>query len=487
MLLFGRFLAIGANLVVQVLLVRSLPQAEYGAFAYCLAIANIVTVLVSLGMEQTMSRYAAIYDETDNHDRLSGAILFFVAVVVALGAVVVVAAIIGRDSIQRNVVHDRMTVELLAMMILLGPLQALDTLASTLFAVFARPKAIFWRRYVISPGLRIGVVVVVLAANGSVFMLGAGYVVASIVGLLIYLPPLTMMLRRRGVFVRGTKYVFPIRELMRFTAGGVAADLLVITLFASDVIIVGKISGPKDVALLQAVQPLANGNLVVFFALVPLFIPVASRLFVNGATQDARDLYARASVWIAVFTFPVAAITICCAVPVVDAFFGNTYASAAPILAMLSLSQYLLAVFGLTTLTLKAHGSLRNLAYANILVVVLNITLNISLVRAYGPVGAAMGTLGATTVLTAAKLGIMRHDLGIWPVERVNARVFASIVGYGALIAIFVAVSDAGLVVMIPLVCAVSLLLVRTTRRELAVLEVFPEAGKLAPVRRLMA
>jgi O-antigen/teichoic acid export membrane protein len=486
LLLFGRLLAIAAGLVIQVLIVRNLSQAQFGAFAYCIAVANLVTVLVSLGMEQTMSRFAAIYDETDQQGRLSGAILFFLIVVATLGALVVTAAVLGREELRRAVIHDEQTAELMAIMIVLGPLQALDTLGSTLFAVFARPRAIFWRRYMLGPALRIGVVALVLSLDGSVFMLGAGYVVASALGLLLYLPPLLLTLRRRGVFAPGVQIVFPIRELFRFTATGVGADLLVITLFASDAIIVGRIAGPTDVALFQSVQPLANGNLVVFYALVPLFIPMASRMFVTGASERARELYATCSLWIAVFTFPVAALTICCAGPVVEAFFGQRYAPAAPMLALLSLSQYLLAVFGLSTLTLKAYGSLRNLALANIVASVLNVSVNIVLVREYGALGAAFGTMAATTLLTVAKCIVMRRELGIWPVERKNLTVLLRVLALGLAVAAIDVTAHPPLVGEFLLVALLSVLLVRTSRRELAVLEVFPEARRIAPLRMLI-
>ncbi|WP_404391286.1 oligosaccharide flippase family protein [Humibacillus xanthopallidus] len=486
LLLVGRLLAIGAGILIQVLIVRYLPQAAFGAFSYCIAVVTLLTVVVSLGMEQTMSRFLAIYDERGQRAHLAGAILFYLAVVVTLGTVVVAATVLGRDELTRMVIHDRQSAELLAVMVLLAPLQAVDTLGSTLFAVYGRPGAIFWRRYVITPLLRIAVVAVMLVMQASVLVLGVGYVIATVVGLLIYLPQLWRLLRQRGVVARAVRPVMPVRALMLFTGSAVAADLLAIVLFASDAVIVGWISGATEVALLQATQPLASGNLVIFYALIPLFIPTASRFFASGETARGEELYASCSLWIAVFTFPIAALTIVCAPTLTETLFGQRYAAAGPILAIMATGQYLLAIFGLSGLTLKAHGILRNLALANVAVTVLNISANVLLVRQFGALGAAIGTTSTIALLTVGKLLIVRHDLGIWPVDLRLARALARIVGLGGILALTTAALDPTLAVDVALVGAATLLLLWSSRRDLRVLAVFPEAARVRVVRLLL-
>lgn len=433
-LLVGRFIAIGSNLLIQVLIVRYLSQTAYGALAYGIALANLLMVVVSLGMDQTVSRFAAVYDEQKAPEKLLGTLTLYLGVTLALGSLAVAGVFAGRPLIDSYLVHDHTTTALLGVMVLLAPLQALDTLMINLFAVYARPMSIFWRRYVIAPALRIAAVAIVLVTKGDVFTLAWGYVAAVVLGLAIYTLPLVNLLREHGLIGQGIRPVIPVKTLLKFTAGAISADLLVIVLFASDVVIVGALRGPVDVALLQAAQPLANGNLVIFYAMIPLFIPMASRLFSAGELGEASALYSRCTLWIAVFTFPVMAMTVCFAQPVTIAFFGDRYAEAGWVLAALALGQYILASFGLTTLTLKAHGKLFKLAIANALVAVFNIGLNIVLVKAYGPLGAAVGTLLAITVLTVVKTILMRTELGLWPADRLVVRGLASVAVTGAVL-----------------------------------------------------
>jgi O-antigen/teichoic acid export membrane protein len=288
LLFAGKFLAIGGNLLIQVLIVRYLSQSAYGAFAYALAIANLLTVVVGFGLDQAIQRFAAIYDERKAYDRLAGAIILQIGLVLVLGSVVAVATWAGQDLLLGVAIDDPRAVSLLVVMVLLAPLQALDALIMNLFAVWAKPKVIFTRKYVLAPGLKVAAAVGVVLLGGDVFTLAWAYVGATALGILVYARLLVRTFRRQRILERGRRPVFPIRELGGYAVLAVASDLVVVLLFASDAILVGALRGPEDVALVQAVQPIANGNLIVFYALLPLFIPLISRLFARGDAELRR-------------------------------------------------------------------------------------------------------------------------------------------------------------------------------------------------------
>ena len=76
-------------------------------------------------------------------------------------------------------------------------------------------------------------------------------------------------------------------------------------------------------------------NAAVWAAL--LFTPLAARLFARGDRAGIRELYWRTAAWMAVFSFPVFALTFVCAHELTVALFGERYASSAPVLALLAL------------------------------------------------------------------------------------------------------------------------------------------------------
>ena len=63
---------LGAAVVgVQVLIVRYLSKAEFGAFAYTLSIVLFTTTVITLGLDRAVTRFIPIYHEQGAYDRFS--------------------------------------------------------------------------------------------------------------------------------------------------------------------------------------------------------------------------------------------------------------------------------------------------------------------------------------------------------------------------------------------------------------------------------
>jgi O-antigen/teichoic acid export membrane protein len=486
LLFAGKFIAIGSNLAIQVLVVRYLSQGDYGAFAYALAIANLLTVAVGFGLDQAIQRFAAIYDERQSYDRLAGAILLQVGLVVVLGTAVAVGTWVGQDTLLGLAIDDPTAITLLTVMVLLAPLQALDALIMNLFAVWARPMVIFTRKYLLAPGLKLAAAAAVVLLGADVLTLAWAYVGATLAGILVYARLLVRTFTRQRIIERGRRIVWPIRELASYALWAVASDLVVVLLFASDAILVGALRGTEDVALVQAVQPVANGNLFVFYALIPLFIPLMSRLFARGDMGQASSVYRRSSLWALVFTFPVLALTFPFAGVTAVTLFGAQYGPSGPILALFAIGQYSQAACGLAGLTLKVTANLRRLAALNIVIAVANIGANLLLIPRFGALGAAMGTAAALVTLNAGRLILLKRATGMtvlgWATVRAGVTV---IVAIGALWAA-AALLDPSFPAAVGLSAVASMLVFLVTRRDLEMLEVFPELGRVPLVRALV-
>jgi O-antigen/teichoic acid export membrane protein len=483
LLFAGKFLAIGGNLLIQVLIVRYLSQSAYGAFAYALAIANLLTVVVGFGLDQAIQRFAAIYDERKAFDRLAGAIVLQIGLVLVLGTVVSVATWASQDLLLGIAIDDPRAVSLLAVMVLLAPLQALDALIMNLFAVWAKPKVIFTRKYLLAPGLKVTAAVGVVLLGGDVFTLAWAYVAATALGILVYARLLIRTFRQQRILERGRRLVFPIRELGGYAVLAVASDLVVVLLFASDAILVGALRGSEDVALVQAVQPIANGNLIVFYALIPLFIPLVSRLFARGDRAETTAVYRRSTMWALVFSFPVLALTVAFADVTAVTLFGNEYGPSGPILALFALGQYAQASCGLAGLTLKVLAELRKLAVLNVVIAAANIAVNLALIPRYGAVGAAIGTAASLVVLNAGRLVLLHRATGMSVLARPVLRAGLTVATLVAALWGIDRLLTPSFPVAIAIAAAASLLLFRVTRDDLEVATVFPELRSVPLIR----
>ena len=488
LLLAGRMLSLGANFVIQVLIVRYLSKSEYGAFAYAVSIATLAQYAVTLGLDRAVARFLPIYDEHGDHDRLVGTIVLVVTTIIGLGIALVVGVIVLHGWISGTGVADPASLGLLTILILLAPIQSLDDVEIGLFAVFAEPRSIFVRRYVLTPALRVLVVALLIATGGDVTFLAGGYVIAAATGVLIYAVVLWRLLRRRGLIVPGRwrSMRMPARDVFRFALPLLSTDILYAFLGTSDVILLGHFRGPDSVASLRAIQPLAQLNQVVLSSFTLLYTPLASRLFTRGDRQGLRDLYWQTAIWMAVLSFPVFAATTSLAGPLSVGLFGVEYQDSAILLALLSTGYYFQAALGFNGLTIKVTGHVRAAVAIDLLAAATNVAVNLLLIPPYGALGAAIGTTTTLIVHNILKQIGLRMTTGVDLFDRDGLPVFAGIAATaGALWAVAVLVKPP-LIVDLALIGVASGIVLGLNRNRLQMAETFPEILRLPIARRLL-
>jgi O-antigen/teichoic acid export membrane protein len=84
LLLAGRLLAVAVNFSIQVLIVRYLSKADYGAFAYALSIVTLVSSLATFGLDRSITRFLPIYQEHGRYDKMFGTIVMVTGTILSL-------------------------------------------------------------------------------------------------------------------------------------------------------------------------------------------------------------------------------------------------------------------------------------------------------------------------------------------------------------------------------------------------------------------
>src|SRR5262245_30061907 len=136
LLLAGRLLSIGINLLAQVLAVRFFSKSDYGTLAYGLSVVALGTTLTGVGLDKAAARFIPIYREHGEKSKLTGAIVLMFWTIAALGVafIATVAALDG--AISGALAKDPAAAAILLILIPLAPVGALDNLLVALFAVF---------------------------------------------------------------------------------------------------------------------------------------------------------------------------------------------------------------------------------------------------------------------------------------------------------------------------------------------------------------
>ncbi|MEX1171241.1 MAG: oligosaccharide flippase family protein [Chloroflexota bacterium] len=488
LLLAGRFISIGVNFAVQVLTVNYLSQTAYGAFAYALSLVTLGETIVTFGLDRGVGRFLAVYDEKGDYGRLLGTLLMVAGTILSLGLALILLVIGLQGAIGGTIIDDPLAVSLLVILIVLAPIQALDTMLGSVLAVFASARAIFLRKYILGPGLRLAVVALLVLGGLGVEFLAAGYVATGAIGVALYAGILARVLRQRGILARFREgsVVVPAREILVFTLPLLSTDLVFIAMNTTDAIFLGHFWGTGEVAALRVIQPLAGMNLIVFSSFTLLYMPVASRMFARGDRAAIADLYWRTAIWVAVFSFPVFAVTTSLAGPVTEALYGVRYADSATYLALLAFGYYVNASLGFNGLTLRVFGFIRYTVAINLIAAAVNVALNLTLIPQHGALGAAVAATATMIIHNILKQAGLRRGTGIDVFDWRYLRVYVIVALAVATLGLVQVVVRPHVLVGLCLAAVASLVVLLTNRHLLRVGETFPEVLRLPLMRRIL-
>ena len=486
LLLIGRFGSIATTLVVQVITVRYLSQRDYGALAWALSIVGLIESVITLGLDRAVSRYAPIYHEREDYPRLLGTIwlAFGSIVTLAIGALLVVVGATRVLGIE--LIDDQLAVDLLLLLVVMAPLNALDHLMEILLAVFATARSIFIRRYVVTPLFKLGTVLVVVVLGAGVFGFAVGTIVAGVVGVAVYVSLLARIVRHeRATHAFSLRRVMvPGRELFAFSLPLLTTDVTYVVRNTLDAVLVANYHGTAEVAVLRAVQPTARLNQLVFTTFGLLFVPMAARLFARRDDGALDDLYWQTATWQAVMSFPVFAATFALADPLAVLLFGDQYAASGPILAILSFGYYLNAALGQNSLMLRVFGNVSYLVVGNLLAAGLNLALDLLLIPPMGAAGAAIALAASLIVINLYnQVGLARKTTvrGLHPAA---VRVYITI-GVTAILLVVLSALPLGLPVQIAVAALGSIAVLWLNRSALRLAGTFPELARIPILRRI--
>jgi O-antigen/teichoic acid export membrane protein len=372
-------------------------------------------------------------------------------------------------------------------LIFLVPVEAADAMLDGLFASFAGTRAIFFRKYILGPGLKLGVVVLLMWKNATVVFLAYGYVAASIFGVLMYSWMYLRLLREQRLLqhIKPARIKIPVREILAFVVPGLSSILATVALSTVSIFLLGSIRTMSDVAYFRAVLPLAQLNSVVMSSFTLLYIPSAARLLAGSDYPAINKLYWQTAAWMSVLSFPIFAMTFSLAQPLTVFLYGARYEQAAPILALLSFGSYFNVALGFNLQTLKVIKRLRYITVISVLAVLFNVVVNLVLIPRYGAVGAAIGTAASLIVYNLLmQVGLLRAS-SFDTFQREYLPIYLTIALSAAGLFFFEFYSSVSLYIAVPLAGCVSVLVFAAAKKKLRIMEVFPELLSL-PFARLL-
>jgi O-antigen/teichoic acid export membrane protein len=469
--------------------INYLATAAYGSWAWALSALLLLEAFSTMGVNRAVPRFVPVHLERQERDELVGVVAFVLGSILLMSTLVIsaffafpqwIAALAGASPGQ--------SLDVLFIIILLLPIQALGNFFTVLSAALGDSRAIFFRRYLLHPGLRLVVALVLVLMQADVQLLAYGYLISGIVGLGYYCVAVYGQLQKRGLLAGGLRgdVILPVRRVLAYTVPVMGADWFRTLMVTPAPLLLGYFTDMGTVALYQVAIPLVALNTQVSQSFVMFYEPSASRVLARGDLQGLETLYWRSAMWVAVLTFPCFAFSFTAAEPLTELLFGERYAAAAPILSLLAIGTFLDAAAGFNDSTLRVSGKVRWLMAVNAFSALLNVTLNVLLIPRMGALGAGIATGTAMFVYAVLK------QICLWRATGVRMMHPTYLGPYLVMCLVIIGLvllritSGDRLWILVPCLAAGTVLVALQARATLAITETFPELARWPLLKRLV-
>ncbi len=398
---FGQLARFGYNLAAA----RLLGAEALGIYALVVSVVQVGEVVATLGLDAAILRFANRYEGDARRRTVAFALRSGLLSAIAVSLLIVILS--GRIA---ALLHGG---ELLRLT-LCSAAAAIPASVATILAGHAvqasrnlGPKMVATQ--VVAPTALLLLMVAWRLLSGVEAALVAPFVPTALLAFAWVVPAFH---RSTGVEPADLLQATGEREMVR-----VALPLLAVALFGIfshwiDVMMLGLLTDPRTVGLYHPAARTAGLLRSVFLAFSGIAAPMIAACHTRGDEAGIRKLYELVSRWILTIVllpalllalFPKEALSV----------FGGAFPESSTALVLLAASALLQAWFGLGSTVLAMSGGERLSLVNQAAALLLQAGLHLLLIPRYGINGAAISTLSATVLLSAARAVEMRWLLGI--------------------------------------------------------------------------
>ncbi len=417
-LFLGIVAELGISFVAKVLMAQGLTREGYGAVSLGITIMGISSTLVLVGLGTGVGRFLPRYDDLSKR---RGVLVSSFQITVPIGFLVGIGLALAAPTIASTVFDNPTVSEPLRLFALAIPLAAFINLVigGGQGLKDSLPKLLF--RHLSLPIARLVGILIVLGIGLGAVGIAWAYLVAY---LLVGAMAAVYLLRKTPILSSDVEYEPMHRELLAFSAPLIITRMMAHVFMNFDIFMLGALlpNGTEAAGVYNVVYPLGEFLTISLMAFRFLFLPVISELHAEGDDRTMHRMYQLITKWAAMITLPGFFILVLFPDRVISLTFGAKWLDGAPALVVLSLGFLVHGVAGLNGSALTAIGRTKTIMYDNIVVAVLNVSLNLLLIPPYGFVGAAIATTVSYVVLNVLYSTQLFRSTGVHPFTKALVR-----------------------------------------------------------------
>ncbi len=393
----------------QVLFARILGPEQYGLFNLGLSITTILVIISMFGLQDGITRFVSMALKEKDYGKLisvvSFGILFGLISSVLFGLLLIVAApwfsanVLGKPDLQR-------VLRLFALSI---PFTALMYIFVSILRGMKESRLPVLIQEVVARLSRTVVFLILLLVG---FRLTGALTAWTISSACAALFALVVTVRKAIVPFKGRGDRIPVaREILTYSWPLTLSSFILLAMTQSSQLILGAFAAAEDVGYYFSAMSIAQLLNFILYSFGFVFLPAVSALFLEKDFEAIGRLYASVTKWIFMISFPVFLVFISFPDTILTILYGEEYVSGAVVLVFLSIGILVTGSTGLKGLLLNGIGKTRLTLAADLTGSLVNVALNIVLIKLYGILGAAIATAFSLSLRNILALVFVKREI----------------------------------------------------------------------------
>lgn len=400
-------ISVGLVFLSNYVLIKLAGVSDYGAYVYIINLINLLAGFCLLGVDTLLVKNISIYSATSQHGKLRGA-LFFSIIIVVLSSLIVAVVAANTGFFFGGIMGVRF--HWFPLMFLSLSILSLGTINQASLQALKKISLSQVTEKIIKPGLLL-LIILVLFYLGKITL--AALVWGNITAIaLTCIISSALLFRQVNVSVESVKPQYDIRYWSKSAIAFFMIGLLYTLNSKVDIFFLGFLKGNREVGvyniLLRVSEVIGFTLVIINFVLAPL----VARLFQDGKQLHLQKMITRSAQVIMLIGLPLMVLIMVFRNYILH-FFGVNFMNASDALLILCFGQFVNIFLGSVGMLLVMCGyekfSILSLAAS----IVFNVVLNLTLIPAYGIIGAAIATSASLILWNVLAYLFVRTKLNI--------------------------------------------------------------------------
>ncbi len=413
----------------RLILARSYPQEQFGLFYTVLAFFGIFAVVQSLGLDAALVKKISEYLAKGDEHKIPS--IYRITLTLQTLSVTVFSAILFfyAEPISGLIVHSTASADIFRMIavfffvsplynILLGILQGYQDMGAYAFWSLIRNISFFFSL----------IVIMSLTTSKSAIIPAIAYVLGTVIAIV----PLYIYVRktRSSVFQKPKAYdMSAMKDIFVFGFSVSLSVLLGSIIGYIDTIMLSFMTSLDQVALYNVSFPIVQSVIGLVAVLAVILLPLSSEMSIKKAKAELGAGISRITLYVSILLLPVLITIMILPKIFLNALFGPTYISAAPVLQILCISGFFFSLAVINNSVLNGIGVPKLVLKTQVIVAAIVIVLNLILIPLYGVMGVAITTLlSSATSYFVSSIMLRKHISYTLPRMRILGVLLSTII-----------------------------------------------------------